>query len=504
MYSNNSINTITEVTTSQSREVLLRLRLRQQEVNPESAPQVLDTSNLEMAARLNELPRLSAEVYTNVVRPSRVATFSPAAAGNSEVLPKPEPVSSFDENHSLAIPISDAAPSFLVQDTFLRGSETRERIIPLPADVLTVEQAPSFINNFLGCLLPIPEEAIIDLSPVLAEETRIIINSIRQDLLSNLNDSTSQSAMVKFEAFRALQSKIYEDSQSYKLGSPIPQIRYYTLWKFIIFKIFSLFSVENIALFIKYLSSSNITLGSCACLLLLYILRPLFLTYLDVRFWRNSFYNVRILLLRVLLDLQQVRLTPIPRIRLSQFDIRARFQRGFDLYATNANVSLNLVREHTVLNYEQTLEDIRQYRLERRGILLQDVANNSSSSLVIADCASNELETSHDEIRREVEAKLSWGFLRYFRRGAVIGILSGSLAILVNSSVRSKLYDLFLEILKRSLGNTPTPVSTGGGVTTIPTTTIPTGEVARVSNYFDFPSIEFILKAIEEGFLMFF
>jgi len=57
------------------------------------------------------------------------------------------------------------------------------------------------------------------------------------------------------------------------------------------------------------------------------------------------------------------------------------------------------------------------YRLERRGILIQDGFLNSNSSLVIANAASESLTASHDEIRREVEAKLSWGFLRYFRRG---------------------------------------------------------------------------------------
>jgi len=131
------------------------------------------------------------------------------------------------------------------------------------------------------------------------------------------------------------------------------------------------------------------------------------------------------------------------------------------------------------------------YRLERRGILIQDGVLNSNSSLVIANAASESLTASHDEIRREVEAKLSWGFLRYFRRGAVIGILSGSIALILNSAIGSKLYDILLDILKKALG-TPTP--------SIPTTIIPSGEDITGG----FPSLDFILKAIEEGFFWFF
>lgn len=93
----------------------------------------------------------------------------------------PDPVLVRGIDHNLAIPISDASPSFLVQDNFLGGSEIRPRIIPLPSDVLTEEQAPIFVNAFLGCLLPIPEEAIIALSPVLAEETKIIVNIFKQN-----------------------------------------------------------------------------------------------------------------------------------------------------------------------------------------------------------------------------------------------------------------------------------------------------------------------------------
>jgi hypothetical protein len=54
---------------------------------------------------------------------------------------------------------------------------------------------------------------------------------------------------------------------------------------------------------------------------------------MDVRFWRNSFFTVRTIFLRVLFDLQHIRLSPAISTRLSQFDIRVRYQRGFDLFA---------------------------------------------------------------------------------------------------------------------------------------------------------------------------
>jgi len=412
---NNLTSSVTQVSTQSSQNVLLRLNLRQHEVNPESATPILNENTLEFASRLGELNVLDPDIYANVIRPSRIATFSPLAS-TAAVMPDPVLVREID--HNLAIPISDASPSFLVQDNFLGGSEIRPRIIPLPSDILTEEQAPIFVNSFLGCLLPIPEEAIIALSPVLAEETTRIVNIFKQTVLAEFNQASSNEAMYKFEQFRALQDKIYEDSQKFKLGTtPIPQIKYYTLWKFVIFKIFSLFSNENIEILITFLTSSTITLGSCACLILLYIMRPLFLTYMDVRFWRNSFFSVRTIFLRVLFDLQHIRLSPAISTRLSQFDIRVRYQRGFDLFATRSNISLNIAREQNSIAYEHTLEAIRMYRLERRGILIQDGILNSNSSLVIANAASESLTASHDEIRREVEAKLSWGFLRYFRRG---------------------------------------------------------------------------------------
>jgi len=74
-----------------------------------------------------------------------------------------------------------------------------------------------------------PEDAIVALcqNPVFASETRVTINNLRHDLLDTFNHQTSSAALIMFEEFRALQTRIYEQSQMYQMG-PIPKTKYYT------------------------------------------------------------------------------------------------------------------------------------------------------------------------------------------------------------------------------------------------------------------------------------
>jgi hypothetical protein len=51
-----TINSTIETSSASSREVLLRLHSNQSEVNPLSVPTLMDSNNLEFAARLHELP----------------------------------------------------------------------------------------------------------------------------------------------------------------------------------------------------------------------------------------------------------------------------------------------------------------------------------------------------------------------------------------------------------------------------------------------------------------
>ena len=237
-----------EASSASSRQVLLHLNSNQSEVNPLSVPNVMDSTNLEFAARLHELPY--SQAYAEIVRPSRVMGLTPFATESLENgIPESSGLTSelVAPNNPLGIPVSDSAPSFLISDNFLGGEDSRPRIIPLPSDGLTLESSSDFITGFLSNVIPIPEEAIVALcqNPVFASETRATINYLRQDLLDTFNSQTSSAALIRFEEFRSLQTRIYEQSQMYQMD-PIPQTKYYTFWKFVLFKIFSLFSELNI------------------------------------------------------------------------------------------------------------------------------------------------------------------------------------------------------------------------------------------------------------------
>ena len=235
---NTVVLTETEITSENSKTILLRLHGDQSQVNPAAIPHFLDSENIEFAARLHELPY--AQAYSEVVRPSRIIglTSDNSAASLEIGIANSNPSEGLTplSNNPLTIPVSDSAPSFLISDNFLESADNRERIIPLPAEELSLESASGFINGFLANILPIPEEAIIGLcqTPSLAADTRNVINALRQDLIDTMNDQTSSRALARFEEFRALQNRIYEQSQLYHLGQPLPQKTYYTLWKFIL------------------------------------------------------------------------------------------------------------------------------------------------------------------------------------------------------------------------------------------------------------------------------
>ena len=416
-----TINSTIETSSASSREVLLRLHSNQSEVNPLSVPTLMDSNNLEFAARLHELSY--SQAYAEIVRPSRIMGLTPGANEKLETgIPDSSGLTSesFTTNNPLGIPVSDSAPSFLISDSFLGGEDSRPRIIPLPSDDLTLESSSNFITGFLSNIISIPDEAIVALcqDPLFASETRATINNLRQDLLATFNSQTSSAALIMFEEFRALQARIYEQSQMNQLG-PIPQTKYYTLWKFVLFKIFSLFSDSNISQLIEYLISSNVTQGTCACLMLLYMLRPLFLTYKDVRFWRNYFYNIRTLFLRTLYDMRDIIYNPVTRIRISQFDIRTRFQQGVDLFNSRINTSFELYNQRNEVANSETLEAIRLYRLERRGVFIQDSAIHAETTSSVVNNAQRDLQENHNEITREIEANSMTGFFQRFRRGSV-------------------------------------------------------------------------------------
>jgi hypothetical protein len=152
----NNTTVLAEQTTVASRTVLLNLNSSQREVNPGSGFLLVNPDNLEHAARLNELSY--AEVYQNVIRPSRVATFgsvggATAAVENTTVgIPTSLEITQVGGGNVLLMPVSDVCPSFLASDGFLENADNRPRIIPLPSDELTEETASSFI----GGMFPFP------------------------------------------------------------------------------------------------------------------------------------------------------------------------------------------------------------------------------------------------------------------------------------------------------------------------------------------------------------
>ncbi len=113
-----------EASSASSREVLLHLNSNQSEVNPLSVPNVMDSTNLEFAARLHELPY--SQAYAEIVRPSRVMGLTPVATESLEnEIPESSGLTSelVAPNNPLGIPVSDSAPSFLISDNFLGGED---------------------------------------------------------------------------------------------------------------------------------------------------------------------------------------------------------------------------------------------------------------------------------------------------------------------------------------------------------------------------------------------
>ena len=134
-----TINSTIETSSASSREVLLHLHSNQSEVNPLSVPTLMDSNNLEFAARLHELPY--SQAYAEIVRPSRIMGLTPGANERLETgIPDSSGLTSesFTANNPLGIPVSDSAPSFLISDSFLGGEDSRPRIIPLPSEDLTL------------------------------------------------------------------------------------------------------------------------------------------------------------------------------------------------------------------------------------------------------------------------------------------------------------------------------------------------------------------------------
>ena len=168
---------------------------------------------------------------------------------------------------------------------------------------------------------------------------------------------------------------------------------------------------------------------------------------------------------------------PVTRIRISQFDIRARFQRGVDLFNSRINTSFELYNQRNEVANSETLEAIRLYRLERRGVLIQDSALHAETTSTTVNNAQRDLQENHNDIIREIEANSMTGFFQRFRRGSVFLIISGSLTILLNTSIRNNIYDFISNLLKtivRISNDSPASVSTGGldsnptGVISIP------------------------------------
>jgi len=102
-----------EASSASSREVLLHLNSNQSEVNPLSVPNVMDSTNLEFAARLHELPY--SQAYAEIIRPTRIMGLTPVATESLENgIPESSGLTSelVTPNNPLGIPVSDSAPLF--------------------------------------------------------------------------------------------------------------------------------------------------------------------------------------------------------------------------------------------------------------------------------------------------------------------------------------------------------------------------------------------------------
>jgi len=83
----------------------------------------------------------------------------------------------------------------------------------------------------------------------------------------------------------------------------------------------------------------------------------------------------------------------------------------------------------------------------------------------VVNDAQRDLQEDQNEITREIEANSMTGFFQRLRRGSVFLIISGSLTILLNTSIRNNIYDFISNLLKtivRISNDSPAFVSTGG------------------------------------------
>jgi len=181
------------------------------------------------------------------------------------------------------------------------------------------------------------------------------------------------------------------------------------------------------------------------------------------------------------------------------------------LFNSRINTSFELYNQRNEVANSETLEAIRLYRLERRGVLIQDSTLHAETTSATVNNAQRDLQATHNDITREIEANSMTGFFQRFRRGSVFLIISGSLTVLLNASIRNNLYDFFSNLLKtivRISNDAPASVSTGG-LGSNPTGGIPispndvVGTPPTVSP-FNLPSLDFLLEAIEEGLNWFF
>jgi len=497
---NNQTTSTTTLLNPNSTQTLLQLNNQQNLVNvtaPDaSVGHVLDASTLETAARLNSLS--SSEALTTVLRPSRVAYYSNLFSSGGTVPP--------DETlkGKILAPAVEATPSLFTTGPVTISSEIvdpRPAIISLPSEELTPVSGPIFVHDVVRSLTPLPNESLLSTitSPVLSSATRQTLTLINNDLLAIWNNHTVANVLEQFEHLRSLRVSTYLRNHSFVPGTtPIPQNPRFDLWDFIIRQIFSLFSKDTLEKLYEIFFNLEVNLCCLFSIILVKILRPLFLTLLDVRFWTSSFLQIRNTFLRVLTSLFHS--SNIPLIVNSGPTVELRTSLSVRLNSRYALFSAELMT-----HVRETLHSYNTLSQSRHHIVMQDYRQRlnrlSDAALINTQQVTNEaileantdLSLQHNEIRQNVARQSSFleRFRSFFSFDSLFSVgLTVSVA-LFGYWTRQRIWNFFADVLRQAF-DSPQPQLSD------PVVTSP----ALPSNLK--PLLDFFLEAIEEAFHRFF
>lgn len=202
--------------------------------------------------------------------------------------------------------------------------DTRESIIPLPSTIMSDDReiSSSAIRQLIEHITPIPPIEDVFAEGNFNTQTRGVRVSIHNDISRMLASVAAQNdpeqTIARFQSLRRSAVGLTGRSDLwYQPGDTLPQTPHSTIFKFILTKLFGIFSKKSLFLFLEFLKDIDISLpdnllflNSISTIVFLKLLKPLFLTIMPPSFWHLSFFTIKQNFILVLENLLQIHLDP--------------------------------------------------------------------------------------------------------------------------------------------------------------------------------------------------